>query len=309
MSPPPLHALHTFEVAARHQNYSLAAQELHITHSAVSQQMRLLEQNLGLALFERKGRQMQLSAAGKQLLQQIQPALQQIQTALSQLRQENSSPAIKVATLQSFATFWLLPRLGSFQKLYPELTIHLQAAIGLVNLERTKTDIAIRFGLGKWDNYDAEKLLDDQLYTVCSPDFNNGNWPQQPEHLHEFRVLAVDHGREWQNWADYAGISIQQFKQVVYLSDSNLMLTAALSGQGIAVTRHSLVATEIAAGKLIRLFDLIAPSDYSYYLVKPKGMPVSPALQAFTDWLKKETRRFAQESRRSLASSTGKQKI
>lgn len=305
MSAPPLNALHTFEIAARHQSYSLAAQELHITHSAVSQQMRQLEQSLGLALFERKGRQMQLSPAGKQLLQQVQPALQQIQSALEQLRQDKSAPAIKVATLQSFATFWLLPRLGSFQKLHPELTIHIQAAIGLVNLERTKTDIAIRFGLGKWSNCDAEKILDDQLYTVCSPDFNRGHWPQNPAQLRDYRVLAVEHGREWQNWSDFAGINAQQFKHVVQLSDSNLMLTAAMSGQGIAVTRHSLVAAEIAAGKLVRLFDLIAPSDYSYYLVKPKGQVESPAILAFTNWIKKETQEFARQSQIELSSASG----
>ncbi len=304
MLPTSLNSLQTFEAAARHQSYSLAAQELHVTHSAVSQQMRQLEEVLGLALFERKGRQMQLTTAGKQLLQQIQPALRQIQSALINARQQKIKPAIKVATLQSFATFWLLPRLGRFHQLHPELSIHIQAAIGLINLERTKTDIAIRFGLGRWENYCAEPLLDDKLYTVCSPDFNAGRWPQSPKQLRNFRVLAVDHGREWQNWADFAGIDITQFKHVSHLSDSNLMLTAALSGQGIAVTRHSLVAAEIESGKLIRLFDVIAPSDYSYYLVTPKGFTPSPELLAFTNWLKQEARLFAETSGLERLTST-----
>ncbi|WMW81819.1 transcriptional regulator GcvA [Undibacterium cyanobacteriorum] len=288
-----LNALQTFETAARMKSYSSAAQELHITHSAVSQQMRSLEQALGVALFERKGRQMKLTAHGQQLLKQIQPALRQISRALDQIQSEQKTPAIKVATLQSFATFWLLPRLGKFQALHPNLAIHIQAAIGLVNLEKTKTDIAIRFGLGRWDGYEAEKLLDDHLYPVCSPHFNKGRLPSSPQQLKRHRILCVEHGREWQNWGQYAGIEISDFKVESHLSDSNLMLTAAMAGQGIAVARHSLVAAEVAAGNLVRLFDVVAPSDYSYYLVTPTGAPKSENLQAFAEWLKKEARRFA----------------
>ena len=293
MSTASLNSLQTFEAAARHKSYSLAAQELNITHSAVSQQMRTLENALGVALFERKARQMQLTSQGQQLLKQIQPALRQIQRALHQVKSERAAPAIKVATLQSFATFWLLPRLGKFQATHPNLAIHIQAAIGLVNLEKTKTDIAIRFGLGKWEGYDAEKLLDDQLYPVCSPHFNKGRLPSTPQQLKKHRILCVEHGREWQNWGHCAGIDIHQFKVESHLSDSNLMLTAAMAGQGIAVARHSLVEAEIAAGNLVRLFDIVAPSDYSYYLVTPAGAPKSEDLLAFAEWLKKEARRFA----------------
>nr|WP_315476610.1 transcriptional regulator GcvA [uncultured Undibacterium sp.] len=293
MLPTSLNSLATFEVAARHKSYSLAAAELHITHSAISQQMRLLEDSLGVALFERKGRQMQLTAEGVQLLKQIQPALRQITRALAQVKTEKRVPAIRVATLQSFATFWLLPRLGKFQTAYPDLAIHIQAAIGLVNLDKTKTDIAIRFGLGKWDDYNAEKLLDDQLYPVCSPDFNAGKLPSHPRQLGNYRILSVENGREWRNWSQLAGVDISLFKHETHHSDSNLMLTAAKAGQGIAVARHSLVAGEIAAGNLIRLFDLIAPSDYNYYLVTPKDLKKSVALQAFEDWLKKEASEFS----------------
>ncbi|MBC3809535.1 transcriptional regulator GcvA [Undibacterium seohonense] len=295
MLPTSLNSLTTFEAAARHQSYSLAAAELHITHSAISQQMRVLEDSLGVTLFERKGRQMQLTAEGTQLLKQIQPALRQISRALAQLKTEKRTPAIRVATLQSFATFWLLPRLRQFQNAHPDLAIHIQAAIGLVNLDKTQTDIAIRFGLGKWEDYDAEKLLDDQLYPVCSPDFNGGRFPASPKHLRNFRILCVENGREWQNWSQLAGIEITSFKHETHHSDSNLMLTAAKAGQGIAVARHSLVAGEIEAGNLVRLFDLIAPSDYSYYLVTPKGLQKNDALQAFEQWLKKEAKVFARK--------------
>lgn len=295
MFPTSLNSLVTFEAAARHKSYSLAAAELHITHSAISQQMRLLEETLGVSLFERKGRQMQLTAEGTQLLKQIQPALRQISRALAQVKTEKRAPAIRVATLQSFATFWLLPRLGKFQTEHPDLAIHIQAAIGLVNLDKTQTDIAIRFGLGKWDDYDAEKLLDDQLYPVCSPAFNAGRFPSHPKQLRSYRILSVENGREWQNWSQIAGVDIGHFQHETHHSDSNLMLTAAKAGQGIAVARHSLVAGEIEAGNLVRLFEIIAPSDYSYYLVTPKGLQKSDALQAFEQWLRKEAQAFAQQ--------------
>lgn len=296
MLPSSLNSLLSFEAAARHRSYSQAAAELHITHSAVSQQMRVLEDSLGVRLFERKGRQMQLTAEGQQLLKQIQPALRQITRALNQVSQSKHPTELRVATLQSFATFWLLPRLGQFQALHPELAIHIHAAIALVNLDRSATDIAIRFGLGQWEGCDAELLLDDQLYPVCSPLFNGGRFPNNPSQLQNYRILSVEHGREWQIWSQVAQIDISRFKYETHHSDSNLMLTAAKAGQGIAVTRHSLVAGDIAAGHLVRLFDLIAPSDYHYYLVTAAGLRKSPALLAFEQWLKSEAKTFAQTS-------------
>lgn len=296
MLPPSLNSLSTFEAAARHRSYSQAAAELNITHSAVSQQMRLLEESLGVHLFERKGRQMQLTAEGAQLLKQIQPALRQITRALAQIKQEQRVAEIRVATLQSFATFWLLPRLGRFQSAHPDLAIHIQASLGLVNLDRSANDIAIRFGLGKWDGCDVEQLLDDQIYPVCSPDFNGGRFPTSPVHLRNFRILSVENGREWQLWAQVADIDISHFKHETHHSDSNLMLTAAKAGQGIAVTRHSLVAGEIAAGNLVRLFDIRAASDYNYYLVTAIGLKKGAALLAFEAWLRDEAALFMRGS-------------
>lgn len=293
MLPTSLNSLVTFEAAARFKSYTLAAVELHITHSAISQQMRVLEESLGVSLFERRARQMHLTPEGAQLLKQIQPALKQIASAIAQVKSERRTPAIHVATLQSFATFWLLPRLGKFQSKHPELAIHIHASLGLVNLDRHQIDVAIRFGLGQWEGCDAEKLLDDQLYPVCSPNFNGGRFPSNPKQLGHFRILCVENGREWQRWGNQAGISIHDFKHESHLSDSNLMLTAAKAGQGIAVARHSLVATEIAAGNLVRLFDVIALSDYNYYIVTTTGLKKNAALIAFEQWLRDEAAEFA----------------
>lgn len=295
-----LNALATFDAAARLKSYTLAAAELHITHSAVSQQMRILESALGIQLFERRGRQMLLSTEGALLHQHIKPALNQINRALAQVGKNQRAPAVRVTTLQSFASLWLVPRLSKFQKLQPGVAVHVQGSALLQDMDRSETDIAIRFGLGKWDDCAAEKLLDDQIFPVCSPDFNQGRLPSDPRKLKRYRLLCDDCPIEWNLWTKLAGIDPAEFKHETYFSDSNLMLAAAVAGQGIAIGRSSLVAGELAAGRLVRLFDLIAPSEFAYYMVTAKSRKKSPALQTFEDWLRREAGLFGRKTKKLI---------
>lgn len=298
MLPTSLNALSTFEAAARHKSYSLAAAELHITHSAVSQQMRILENSLGMRLFERHGRQMLLSTEGAVLYQQIRPALNQISRALAEVGRNQRAPVIKVSTLQSFASYWLVPRLSKFQKLHPGVAVHIQGTQEIKDLERPETDIAIRYGLGKWDGCEAEKLLGDWIFPVCSPHFNKGKLPARMNNLKRYRLLCDDCPLEWNTWARLAGVDTAEFKHETYFSDSNLMLAAAIAGQGIAIGRSSLVAADIAAGRLVRLFDLIAPAEYAYYMVTASGSKKSPALLAFEQWLRREAALFGRKTKK-----------
>ncbi len=288
----PLHSLHTFESAARHQSYSLAAAELHVTHSAVSQQIRILEESLGIRLFQRHGRQMLLTQEGALLHKRVQPALRQIERAVAEAGVLHRSPAITVTTLQSFATYWLLPRLGKFQKRQPEVAVHIQASLRLKDLERAEADIAIRYGFGEWKGCAAEKLLDDWIFPVCSPAFNNGRLPKTAASLKRYRVLRDECQLEWNTWSKRAGIDPADFKYETSYSDSNLMLAAAIEGQGIAIGRSTLVAADIAAGRLVRLFDVVAQSPYAYYSVTAAGRSKSAQLQAFEQWLRKEALLF-----------------
>lgn len=299
MSTPSLNALTSFEAAARHQSYTLAAAELHITHSAVSQQIRNLENALGTALFARQGRQMQLTEAGAVLLQQIQPALNQIQRALTEVGKSHSAPAIKVSTLPSFATYWLVPRLSKFQKLQPGVAVHIHASQEIKDLERSDTDIAIRYGLGLWSACEAEKFLEDRLFPVCSPHFNKGKLPGNINTLKRYRLLCDDCPLEWNTWSKLAGIDSASFKHETYFSDSNLMLAAAIAGQGIAIGRSSLVSADIAAGRLVRLFDVVAPSEYAYYMVTASGKKKSAAVLAFELWLRREAMLFEKKDKRT----------
>lgn len=300
MRPIPLHALHAFESAARHNSYSLAAEELHVTHSAISQQIRTLESTIGVALFERKGRQMLLTREGALLFKRIQPPLQQIGRAVSDVGLASRAPSITVTTLQSFANHWLLPRMGKFQKLQPHVAVHIQASPDLKDLQRGEADIAIRYGRGAWKGCDAEKVLEEWVFPVCSPAFNKGRLPKSPESLKRFRILRDDCQIEWNTWAKHAQIDPSEFVHEASYSDSNLMLGAAIAGQGIAIGRTSLVSADLSAGRLVRVFDLIAPASYSYYLVTATGRSKSPHLLAFEQWLREEATTFMHKEIKSL---------
>lgn len=300
MRPVPLHSLHAFESAARHCSYSLAAGELHVTHSAVSQQIRSLEGMLGVSLFERRGRQMLLTREGMLLFRRIQPALQQISQAVSEVGVLQRPPSITITTLQSFANRWLLPRLGRFQKLQPHVAVHIQASADVKDLTRGHADIAIRYGRGAWKGCDAQPLLQERLFPVCSPDFNKGRLPKTVASLKRYRILRDDCQTEWNAWSRQAGVDPSEFLHEASYSDSNLMLGAAEAGQGIAIGRSALVSADLAAGRLVRVFDVIAPAPYSYHLVTASGRKTPAHLQAFVQWLCAEASAYAHKESRML---------
>ncbi|MEC4718851.1 transcriptional regulator GcvA [Noviherbaspirillum sp. CPCC 100848] len=297
---PPLLALHVFESAARHGSYTRAADELHVTHSAISQQIRALEGTLGVALFAREGRQMLLTKEGTLLFKRIQPALRQLGRALTEIEEHKRAPSITVTTLQSFANRWLLPRLGKFQKLQPDVAVHIQASQDLKDLERREADIAIRYGIGSWKGCDAVKLMDEWLFPVCSPAFNKGRLPASPKNLKRFRILRDDCDMEWNAWSSEAGIDPAEFLHGANYSDSNLMLSAAMAGQGIAIGRSVLVSEDLAAGRLMPVCDVIARGPFSYYIATASQVAKSPQLLAFEQWLLKEAAAFERREMRAL---------
>lgn len=300
MRTPPLNTLLAFESAARLGSYTLAADELNVTHSAISQQLRSLEDALGLTLFERQGRRMLLTREGLLLFKRVQPALQQIGEAMSEVKVMTRTPSITVTTLQSFANRWLLPRLARFQDLQPDVAVNIQASPDLKDLTRGQADVAIRYGRGPWKNCESEPLLEEWLFPVCSPGFNKGRPPTHLSSLKRHRILRDDCQLEWNAWAKHAGIDLSECPRDTTYSDSNLMLGAAIAGQGIAIGRSALVSADLAAGRLIRMFDLIAPAPYSYHLVTAAGRAQAPHLRAFMEWLRAEAVDFARKERRRI---------
>lgn len=296
----PLHSLHAFEAAARHRSYSLAAGELHVTHSAISQQIRNLESTLGVPLFARQGRQMELTREGLLLFRRVQPALRQLGRAVEEVGVLKRAPDVTVTTLQSFANRWLLPRIARFQKVQPDVAVHIQGSVDLKNLDRAEADVAIRYGKGSWKGCDAELLLQEWLFPVCSPLFNRGRLPASPAALKRFRILRDDCMVEWHAWARAAGIDAGEFVHGSMYSDSNLMLGAAVEGQGIAIGRSALVYDDLAKGRLVRAAGPIVPAPFAYYLVTASGRRKPPHQLAFEDWLRKEAAAFARKDAKAL---------
>ena len=282
---PPLTTLRAFEAAARLGSFSRAAEEISVTHSAVSHQVRALEHALGTALFQRNGRRVSLTEAGKHLANRVGAALRDIADAAQFVRRRDRGRVLTVTTLPSFAARWLMPRLGRFMEQHPEIDVNLHTSIALVDFERDEVDIAIRFGNGNWPGLEAVKFMDDEMFPVASPTFNRGRLPARPADLGKFRLMRSD-DEFWAPWFAAAGVKIPEPQSPVF-SDSSLLLQAAIDGSGIALARRSIAEDDLRAKRLVRLFDIAAPAHGANYLVWPKGK-LSPNGALLRDWLLKE---------------------
>src|SRR5439155_25050732 len=186
---PPLSTLRAFEAAARLESFSRAAEEISVTHGAVSHQIRALERALGIALFQRNGRRVSLTAAGRHFADRVGAALRDIAEAAQFIRRGERDNVLTLSTLPSFAARWLLPRIGRFIEQHPEIAVSIHTSLALVDLERDEVDLAIRFGGGHWPGLEAQKFLDDEFFPVASPRFNEGRLPRHPADLAKFRLM------------------------------------------------------------------------------------------------------------------------
>lgn len=283
---PPLTTLRAFEAAARLGSFSRAAEEISVTHSAVSHQVRSLERALGTPLFQRNGKRVSLTEAGRHLAGRVGAALREIADAAQVVRRRDRGRALSVSTLPSFAARWLMPRLGRFMEQHPEIDVNLHTSVALVDLERDEIDLAIRFGKGNWPGLETLKFMDDELFPVASPRFNRGRFPARPADLAKFRLMRSD-DEFWMPWFQAAGVRGIPEPQSPVFSDSALLLQAAVDGQGIALARRSIAEDDLRAKKLVRVFDIAAPAQGANYLVWPKGKLTANAA-LLRDWLLKE---------------------
>jgi len=283
---PPLTTLRAFEAAARLGSFSRAAEEISVTHSAVSHQVRALERALGTPLFQRNGKRVSLTEAGRHLAGRVGAALREIADAAEVVRRRDRGRALTVSTLPSFAARWLMPRLGRFMEQHPEIDVNLHTSVALVDLERDEVDLAIRFGKGDWAGLEALKFMDDELFPVASPGFNRGRLPRRPAELAKLRLMRSD-DEFWTPWFQAAGLRGIDEPQSPVFSDSALLLQAAVDGQGIALARRSIAEDDLRAKRLVRLFDIAAPAQGANYLVWPKGRLAANAA-LLRDWLLKE---------------------
>ena len=289
---PNLAALRAFEAAARHGNFSRAAEEIHVTHGAVSHQIRALEEDLGAALFVRKGKRITVTADGRQLAQSIRRALLDIADATNLIMAKGRQTRLTVTALPSFAARWLSPRLGAYIECHPDLEVMLQSSNHLVDFEREPVDIGIRFGAGNYPGLAVELLMDDFYYPVVSPSFNGGKLPAAPRDLGKKDLLRCDL-EPWLPWFKAAGLTRAEPAGGLVFQDSSMLVRAAIDGEGIALARHAIAAPELASGQLVRLFEISVKCPSSYYLVCHPSALLRPPVADFRRWIREQVAQLA----------------
>ena len=279
-----------FEVACRHGSYSAAARELHVTHSAVSQRIRQLEEDLGVTLFERQGNRMVPTSSGLRLQAGVKGAFSELGTALGSLHTRRTGAEITVSLLPVMAARWLVPRLPRFNARFPHINLHIKTGQSLANFKSDGVDIAIRFGTGDWKGLRAIKLFHEEFFPVCSPSLNDGRLPKDPASMLSMPLL-IDRNLSWRAWFKSAGLKLDRDVTGTSFTDTNALMEAAVTGQGIALGRLSFSRSDILAGKLVRLFEHSLRVSYCHYAVHPISSDSNPALVAFREWLIEEAER------------------
>jgi LysR family glycine cleavage system transcriptional activator len=287
---PSLNALLAFEAAARHGSFTLAARELHVTQSAISHQVRTLEEELGLRLFERLGRTLRPTRPGRRLARAADEGLSIIRRAVAEL-QPGQRRTLVVSVLPSFAAQWLLPRLHRFQQEHPHIELKLDSTQRLADLQAGEADLAIRYGPGRYRGLVHARLFGESLFPVCTPAL--AGKVQKPEDLGRFTLLhdepTAAHGG-WSAWLREVGIRADTRRGPTF-SDTHLLLRAALEGQGIALARSVLVEQELAAGRLVRPFRQTVRSRFHYSVVYARAQQQRVEVQQFSDFLLREAGR------------------
>jgi LysR family transcriptional regulator, glycine cleavage system transcriptional activator len=289
---PNLNALRAFEAAARLESFSQAAQELFVTHGAISHRIRALEDALGVALFVRDGKRVRLTECGRTYAGQVRLAMLDIAQATQAVRAGERERRLIVSVLPSFAARWLMPRLGRFIERHPEVDFELKTATTLVDFRRDEVDVAIRFGTGDYPGLHAEPLMAETYFPACAPDYKHGKLPRRPADLLKAQLLRSD--RElWHDWFVLAGMpDAPEPRRGVMYEDSSMLLQAALDGGGIGLVRRSLAQDDVASARLIKLFEIEAPSVWRYFLVCLPGTAQSPRVALLRAWLREEVARF-----------------
>lgn len=286
---PSLNGLRAFEAAARHLSFTLAASELNVTQTAISHQIRRLEEELGIRLFIRQNRALALTPEARDYLPGVRAAFNDLRLATDRLLRKDDDKVLTVSTLASLAAKWLLPRLADFQEAHPGIDVRITTSTSLVDFQRDDVDAAIRYGRGQWPGLRADWLMADELFPVCSPSLLRGDRPlRQPEDLRGYPLLHTSNANsdDWRLWLTAAGLPADIARQPGITFDMIFMtIQAAIDGIGVAMGRTSYVRDDITKGRLVVPFKIALPADAGFYLVSPEGRREAPKLAAFRQWM------------------------
>ena len=295
---PPLSALRAVEAAARHMSFSQAADELHVTPAAISHQIHALEQDLGVKLFHRMNRSIELTVSARVLLPGLSEAFAGIQSSVRRLRAHNDTGTLTVTASPSFAAKWLVLRLHRFQEQCFEVDVRISATDNVVDLTKGDFDIAIRYGAGHYPGLEVELLLKNEVFPACSPQLLAKSpalsTPDDlPLHdlIHDQAIERDPLVPTWPMWLKAAGVKNIPAATGLSFNNMHLALDAAIAGQGIVLAYSTIAAADLAAGRLVRLFSLALPDQFAYYIVTAPGALDRPKVRAFRDWLRCEADR------------------
>ncbi|MEX1081006.1 MAG: transcriptional regulator GcvA [Halofilum sp. (in: g-proteobacteria)] len=285
---PPMAALRAFEFAAQLRSFKGAAAQLHRTPSAISHQIRRLEEDLGAALFHRKPEGLQLTEVGREYYRSVSEALERLGEATSRLRREHGDDTVTISLFPSLAVRWLIPRLQDFRAQYPDVEIELVSSVRHADFESGTIDAAIRFGEGEWSGLRCDPLMVEERLPVCSPALAGGPPPLKDVADLAGCVLLHNgaHPGEWGQWFADAGIEGVAAERGPVFDASNEVLAAAANGLGVALGRSPLVEVDLEVGRLVAPFAVSVRSAGCYWLVAPEASAERPALAAFRAWLR-----------------------
>ncbi|HXV73498.1 MAG TPA: LysR substrate-binding domain-containing protein [Sphingomonadales bacterium] len=288
----PLKALRAFEAAARHESFSKAAKELHVTHGAVSKQIKALEEQIGVDLFERVGTGVRLTERGRRLALEATKGFMILENAFEPfVKAQRSVKTVRITTTPSFAARFLAPRLSLFRRNHSDILLQIETTSRLVDFSREGIDAGIRFGPGSWAGVEAMPISAGLVTPVCSPEFLS-SFPsaRRAQILEAGPVLHNINHTDLQDWFKAARMSPILPMQEYVLEDTNVIIQALLEGQGIALLPKILVNRDLASGKLVQPFGPEIPGTWRYYLVTPSGVPGRKPLHQFREWLLREAK-------------------
>lgn len=289
---PPLNALHAFEAAARTGGFANAARELGVTPAAISQHVAALEALLGLKLFRRLPRGLALTDTGRAYLPGLEEGFSTLAAATRALTARPRAGRLVVSALPSFAANWLLPRVPGFQTLYPEIDLVLRTETAFVDFARDAVDVAIRYAKTPPPKLRADRLAGETIFMCAAPGLVHAKPGlrkpldlQRAVLLHDSNLPGTEPRLAWDPWLELLGLPASLAARGPGFSDSALLYAAARLGQGVAIGRSVPLADDLAAGRLLKLFELELPSRYAYWVVSPKSGPEDPRVAAFRTWI------------------------
>ena len=283
---PSLNGLKAFESAARHESFTRAAEELSVTQGAVSHQVKALEAELGIRLFNRERQRLVITQAGRGYLDVVRDALDRIAAGTERLQQRERTGVLTITTSPNFAAKWLVHRLGRFAEAHPNIELRVSAALHHVDFAREDIDLAIRHSEGPASGLHATRLCTEEVFPVCSPRLLKGRGaPRRPADVAQCTLLHVNDRQDWANWLNAAGIANADAARGPVLNQASMAIDAAIDGQGIALARTALAAWDLLGGRLVRPFEPRLPASFAYWIVSPIATAQLPKIVAIREWL------------------------